>query len=66
MLTADNPMNLFNSSAPPDQVAALRELFVLLGGLGHQVPQMPKQPQPQQNSLEPILGGLSKDSSPYA
>jgi len=52
-----NPMNLFNKAVPPDQAAALRQYFSVLGGLGY--PNMhQQQPQPQMSQMEPILGGL--------
>lgn len=59
---AANPMNLFDKSAPPDQVAALRELFTLLGNLGStHVPKEPA-PQPGNDHLSMLLGGLRSGS----
>lgn len=57
MINLGNPMNLFDKAAPPDQVAALRQLFMLLGGLGGQ--QIGPQPQPQETKMPSILGGLN-------
>lgn len=51
-----NPMMLQNNPMSP-QAQALRQMLVLLGGLGPQNPQ--GTPQPQPNSFDPILGGLS-------
>lgn len=61
-----NPMLLFDRSVPPERLAQLEQLRVLLGGLGQQPasrvlsPSLSRPPQkPEPNKDGSILGGTS-------